>query len=63
MDDVKNGRVTVTRFVRLAISRAHDGRLRISSPDVPGLLLSSKDEDGLWRDLGPAMQQIMAHNE
>ncbi|MEM7746609.1 MAG: hypothetical protein AAF346_00040 [Pseudomonadota bacterium] len=40
-----------------------DGRLRIVSKEVRGLVLSSTDHDAVWRDLGPALQALLKRNE
>lgn len=38
------------------------GGLRATSPDVPGLLLSSEDVDALLEDVAPAIEHILKIN-
>jgi hypothetical protein len=39
-----------------------NNRLRIFS-SAPGLFLAGNDHDAVWRDLGPALQKLLLHND
>ena len=49
------------RFYLIA-ERRDDGGLRITSPEVPGLVLSHKDPHAVMRDVIPAIDALMRHN-
>lgn len=46
---------TPDAIIHLNLKRREDGGLRIWSDDVPGLMLSGKDESAVLRDVGPAL--------
>jgi hypothetical protein len=46
----------------IRVQDREDGGLRIWSDDIPGLVLSSLDRSGVWRDLGPAIEVLLEHN-
>lgn len=50
------------RTVTLRIIDREDGGLRIWSDDLPGLVLSHRDQSAVWRDLGPAIEVLLNHN-
>lgn len=54
--------LTAPIVVTLHLEPREDGGLRVSSPNVPGLMLSSADIKGLMHDLGPAIQVLLWHN-
>ena len=46
----------------LRCERREDGGLRISSPDIPGLILSGADVRAVFRDVAPAIDALERHN-
>jgi hypothetical protein len=46
----------------LICERRDDGGLRLSCPEVPGLVLSHADPDAVMRDVMPAIDKITRHN-
>lgn len=55
-------KATTYRYVKLLFCDLPDGRFKVTSPDIPGLLLIHKDRGMVWRDLGPAMQLVIDLN-
>jgi hypothetical protein len=49
------------RFYLIA-ERREDGGLRITSPEVPGLILSHADPAKVMADVLPAIDALMRHN-
>lgn len=45
--------------VLLMLKRRPDGGLRVWSPNLPGLKLSHSDADLVYRDIGPAIQELL----
>lgn len=50
------------RAITVKLMPREDGGLRVCSDDVPGLILSSRDVDGVMLDIIPAATAIMTLN-
>lgn len=48
--------------VTLRLDYREDGGLRVSSPDMPGLILSGEDRDAVMRQVIPAIDAIREHS-
>jgi predicted RNase H-like HicB family nuclease len=46
----------------LICERRSDGGLRVSSPEIPGLILSSDDPEAVMRNVVPAIEALTKHN-
>lgn len=46
----------------LICERREDGGLRVTSPEVPGLILSGADPREVLRDVAPAIDMLARHN-
>jgi hypothetical protein len=53
--------VPLERFT-LVCERREDGGLRVSSPDVLGLILSHRDPHAVMADVLPAISALVRHN-
>ena len=63
MDTGTKGKLAVDRLVVLRLAIREDGSLSITSESgVDGLHLASIDHAAVWRDLGMAMQLLLAKN-
>lgn len=49
----------MTWHVRLSFAPREDGGLRVWSEDVPGLVLSHKEWDAVFSDIGPVLKVMM----
>lgn len=56
------GREDILIKVAVDFSAREDGGLRATSPDVPGLVLSSIDANALLSDVAPAIEHILKVN-
>jgi hypothetical protein len=48
--------------LNIRLTRQPDGRIKIKSPDVPGLFLASHDFKALCRDLGESLPDLLKAN-
>lgn len=53
----------IEREITIKIGPREDGGLRIWSDDVPGLVLSFRDQRTVLLDLGPALIALLEHRE
>lgn len=54
---------SVKHWIVLELEAFSDGHLFVvSRAGVDGLILSAKDADSVWRDLGPTIQLLLARN-
>lgn len=49
-------------LIAVDFQQREGGGLRASSPDVPGLILSSSNVDALLNDVAPAIEHILKMN-
>ena len=56
-------RPTVAPYI-MALSASVDAQgFLVIRGSVPGLYLAGRDHDAVWRDLGPALKQLMKAND
>ena len=48
--------------VTVAVTGRPDGGIRVTSDDVPGLLLSGSDRQRIWSVVGPSVQHLLRAN-
>lgn len=60
--EMLEGPRTPKRFYLVA-ERREDGGLRITSPEVPGLVLSGEDPAEVMADVLPAIDALLRHNQ
>lgn len=58
---IEHPEMTPRRFYLIA-ERREDGGLRVTSPEVPGLILSGADPHSVMRDVVPAIDALMRRN-
>lgn len=51
-----------TLDVSLTVTRRDDGGIRVTSADVPGLLLSGSDPHRVWAVVGPGIERLLQTN-
>jgi hypothetical protein len=48
--------------IQLLFDKAHDGRIHVHSPNIPGLHLAGDDLESIRADIEPIVKDLLFHN-